>query len=39
MAVSALGFETNELNITQVLATNTTDGSAGLGLRPAWRDD
>jgi cyclopropane-fatty-acyl-phospholipid synthase len=36
MAVSALGFETNELNITQVLATNTTDGSAGLGLRPGW---
>jgi len=36
MAVSAVGFETNELNLTQVLATKSTDGDSGFGLRPHW---
>ncbi len=36
MAASAIGFETNELNLTQVLATKSTDGKSGLGLHPHW---
>ncbi len=36
MAASAVGFETNELNLTQVLATKSTNGNSGLGLRPHW---
>ncbi len=36
MAASAIGFESNELNITQILATKTTDGTSGVGLRPDW---
>lgn len=36
MAASAIGFETNELNLTQVLATKSTNGESGLGLRPNW---
>ncbi len=35
MAASALGFERNDLQVHQVLATNTTDqGDSGLPLRP-----
>ncbi|MGC1207631.1 MAG: cyclopropane-fatty-acyl-phospholipid synthase family protein [Ornithinimicrobium sp.] len=36
MAVSALGFETNTLNVTQILATKTWDGASGVELRPEW---
>ncbi len=36
MAASAIGFETDALNITQVLATKTTDGASGVELRPQW---
>ncbi len=36
MAASAIGFETNELNITQVLATKTTTGLSRVELRPIW---
>lgn len=34
MAASALGFERNDLQIHQVLATKTTGGVSGLSLRP-----
>jgi len=34
MAASALGFERNDLQIHQVLATKTTGGVSGLPLRP-----
>lgn len=36
MAASAVGFEANDLNVTQVLATKTTDGTSGFALRPHW---
>ncbi len=36
MAASAVGFERNDLNITQVLATKSTGGQSGLELRPSW---
>ena len=36
MAAAAIGFETNELNLTQVLAAKTTTGVSGLELRPIW---
>lgn len=36
MAASAVGFEVNDLAITQVLATKTTAGRSGMGLRPHW---
>ena len=35
MAASALGFENNDVQVHQVLATKTTDdGDSGLPLRP-----
>jgi cyclopropane-fatty-acyl-phospholipid synthase len=34
MAAAALGFERDEQQVHQVLATRTTDGSSGLPLRP-----
>ncbi len=36
MAAAAIGFETNDLNLAQVLATKTTDGASELALRPRW---
>ena len=36
MAASAVGFETNELTVSQVLATKPADGSSGFALRPHW---
>jgi len=36
MAGAAIGFESNELNLTQILATKSVDGSSRLGLRPHW---
>lgn len=36
MAGSALGFEANKLNLTQVLAVKSADGESGFGLRPSW---
>jgi hypothetical protein len=36
MASCARGFELNEFGITQVLATKTTAGESGMGLRPHW---
>ncbi len=36
MAGAAVGFESNELNLTQILATKSVDGSSRLGLRPHW---
>jgi cyclopropane-fatty-acyl-phospholipid synthase len=32
-----MGFEINEIQLHQVLATKTTpDGSSGMALRPTW---
>lgn len=36
MAASALGFETNALTVTQILATKTCNGTSGIALRPTW---
>jgi len=36
MAAAAVGFETNELNITQILATKSVGSPSGLDLRPDW---
>ena len=37
MAGSRMGFETNEIQLHQVLATKTTpDGASGFPLRPTW---
>jgi len=36
MAASAIGFESAELNVTQVLAVKAAGGVSGLGLRPEW---
>ena len=36
MAAAAIGFETNNLNLTQILATKTSDGVSGVELRPEW---
>jgi len=36
MAAAAIGFETNNLNLTQILATKTSDGMSGVELRPEW---
>lgn len=36
MAASAIGFESAELNVTQVLAVKPAGGVSGLGLRPKW---
>ncbi|MBF4163397.1 class I SAM-dependent methyltransferase [Nocardioides acrostichi] len=37
MAGSRLGFERNEIQLHQVLATRTEDGVDGFELRPHWR--
>ena len=36
LAGSRLGFERNEIQLHQVLATRTTDGDSGAPLRPDW---
>jgi cyclopropane-fatty-acyl-phospholipid synthase len=37
MAGSRMGFETNEIQLHQVLATKTTAaGASGMPLRPTW---
>ncbi|NNE72134.1 MAG: class I SAM-dependent methyltransferase [Acidimicrobiales bacterium] len=36
MAASALGFESNELSITQILASKTDGGDSKMELRPTW---
>jgi cyclopropane-fatty-acyl-phospholipid synthase len=36
MAGSRMGFVTNEIQLHQVLATNTVDGDSGFPLRPDW---
>lgn len=36
MAAAAIGFETNHLSLTQILATKTSDGVSGVELRPEW---
>jgi cyclopropane-fatty-acyl-phospholipid synthase len=36
LAGSRLGFERNEIQLHQVLATRTTDGDSGATLRPDW---
>ncbi len=36
MAASSHMFETGELQVHQVLAANTIDGSSGMPLRPTW---
>lgn len=36
LAGSALAFESNEVTVTQILATKTDRGFAGMALRPDW---
>jgi len=36
LAGSRLGFERNEIQLHQVLATKTVDGDGGMPLRPSW---
>ncbi|MEE9417019.1 MAG: class I SAM-dependent methyltransferase [Acidimicrobiales bacterium] len=36
MAGSAVGFESGEFNLTQILATKSTEGRSGLALREIW---
>ena len=36
LAGSRLGFERNEIQLHQVLATRTTEGDSGAPLRPDW---
>jgi hypothetical protein len=36
MAAAAVGFEHDDNQIHQILATATTDGSSGMPLRPSF---
>ena len=36
IAASAVGFEANQIEIHQVLATKSTDGRSGMPLRPSF---
>ncbi len=36
IAASAIGFEANQIEIHQVLATKSTDGRSGMPLRPSF---
>jgi cyclopropane-fatty-acyl-phospholipid synthase len=36
LAGSRIGFETNQIQLHQVLAVKTTDGDSGFPLRPTW---
>jgi cyclopropane-fatty-acyl-phospholipid synthase len=36
LAGSRIGFETNRIQLHQLLATKTVDGAAGMPLRPTW---
>jgi len=36
LAGSRIGFERNEIQLHQVLATRTVDGDSGMPLRPDW---
>jgi cyclopropane-fatty-acyl-phospholipid synthase len=36
MAGSRMGFERNEIQLHQVLATRTENGESGFPLRPNW---
>ncbi len=36
IAASVVGFEANQIQIHQVLATKSADGSSGMPLRPSF---